>query len=213
MWLRGRLQLFRQQAEAAGELAVSALAAALGATRPQDQEAVIREAIARLTRVAERYVGNREDALDCAQEALIQSIRNFERFEGRAQVTSWMHRIAVNCALTHLRRQGDREEVPIDDLLPVFDSQDFLDNGFRTNDLSADEILERDDARRQVREAIQCLPETHRAVLILRDIEERPLSEVAELLELTEGAVRVRVHRARSALRQLMAPLLAEGRI
>ena len=212
MWLAGRLQMLWQRAEAAGESALTALAQALGAGRPQDEEAVIREALARMTGVAERYVGDRDDALDCAQEALILAIRKFDQFEGRARVTSWLHRIAVNCALGHLRRQGNREEVPIDDLLPTFDSAGFLDNGFLVNDLSAHEILERDDARRQVMGAIRSLPENHRTVLLMRDIEEMSYREIAEALSLKENAVKVRLHRARSALRQLLAPILAEER-
>lgn len=210
MWLFRSLARVLQKAETEGAAALSELAEALGAAGPGDQERVVREALARMARVAERYVGDRDDSLDCAQEALILAIRKFDQFEGRARVTSWLHRIAVNCALGHLRRQGSREEVAIEDLLPTFDSAGFLDNGFQVNDLSAHELLERDDARRQVMSAIRSLPDNHRTVLLMRDIEEMSYREIAEALSLKENAVKVRLHRARSALRQLLAPILAE---
>lgn len=196
-----------------GAAALSSLAEALGATGPTDHERVVREALSRMTRVAERYVGNRDDALDCAQEALILAVRKFDQFEGRARISSWLHRIAVNCALGYLRRRGNREEVPIDDLLPSFDSSGFLDNGFRVSEMSAHEMLEREDARRQVMTAIRSLPDNHRTVLLMRDIEEMSYREIAEAMSLNENAVKVRLHRARSALRKLMAPIMAEEAI
>ncbi|WP_417518955.1 RNA polymerase sigma factor [Minwuia sp.] len=192
---------------------MAGLAGALGARSPQDHERVVREALSRMARVAERYVGDRDDALDCAQEALILAIRKFDQFEGRAQIGSWLHRIVVNCALAHLRKKTSKAEVPIDALLPTFDADGFQSHPITVADLSAEEMLVRDDARRQVHASIQALPDTHRIVLIMRDIEERSLPDIAETLSVTENAAKVRIHRARSALRRHLEPLLAEGRI
>jgi len=74
-------------------------------------------------------------------------------------------------------------------------------------------LLQRDDAKRQVHASIQALPENHRIILLMRDIEEISISDIAETLSLTKTAARVRIHRARSALRRLLEPLLAQDRI
>lgn len=193
--------------------AVAGLARALGAETPLDYDAVVREALARMVRVAERYVGNRDDAWDCAQEALILAIRKFDQFQGRSQISSWLHRIVVNCALAHLRRRSKRSEVNIDDLLPTFDDQGFAEHPFAPPQASAEDLIERDDARRLVRAAIDVLPETHRTVLLMRDIEEMSMKEIAEALSLTENAIKVRIHRARTALKRQLQPLMTQGRI
>ena len=73
---------------------------------------------------------------------------------------------------------------------------------------TAEEMMESEDARRHVYEAIDELPESYRAVLQLRDIEEYSTSEVAKLLEISESNVKVRLHRARAALKKLLEPIL-----
>ncbi|MEC9344929.1 MAG: RNA polymerase sigma factor [Pseudomonadota bacterium] len=192
---------------------IAPLARALGAESEADYPRVVAEALARMARVAERYVGSRDDAFDCAQEAFINAVNGYAAFEGRAAVTSWMHRITINCALQHCRRGSARREVPIDDLLPQFDTEGIIESSFRVGPDSAEEILQRRDARATVRQAIAQLPDSHRLILLMRDIDEMPMEEVAATLEVTVNAAKVRLHRARSALRRLLEPLLAEGRL
>lgn len=192
---------------------ISGLAAALGAETDADEEQVIREALARMARVAMRYMDGHDAAMDCAQEALIRAVNAFDGFEGRSAVTSWLHRIAVNCALEHLRRSDHRNEVSIDELQPTFDGHGFLNERLIVTEDSADVILQRADARAAVTSAIQALPDSHRTVLLLRDIEEKSIKEVAEELDITQGTAKVRIHRARSALRRLLEPLIAAGQL
>lgn len=192
---------------------INALAAALGAVSEPDQERVARVALTRLAGVAMRYVGSQDEAMDCAQEALIKAVNAFDTFEERSNVSTWMHRIAVNCALEHLRRRGNRKEVSIDALLPSFDDAGFLNENFVVSDDSAEIILQRADARAAVATAIAALPDSHRTVLLLRDIEEMSIGEVADRLDVTPNTAKVRIHRARSALRKHLEPLIAAGEI
>lgn len=212
-WLVPKLIALLQRGDDGSAPTVAGLAHALGATTEQEYEAVIREALSRMVRVAERYVGDRDDAWDCAQEALILAVRKFDQFEGRSQVTTWLHRIVVNCALAHMRRQSSQGAVSIDDLQPQFDDQGLHTHAFTVSPVSADELLQQDDARRQVHESIMALPGNYRSVLLMRDIEEMSISDIAETLSVTENAAKVRIHRARSALRRQLEPLLAEGRL
>jgi RNA polymerase sigma-70 factor (ECF subfamily) len=112
-----------------------------------------------------------------------------------------LHRIVVNSALMKLRERRRKPEESIEDLLPTFAADGH--QASESRDWS-DAVLERKESARIVREAIARLPEQHRAVLVLRDLEERDTAEAAELLGTTPNVVKVRLHRARQALRTLL---------
>jgi RNA polymerase sigma-70 factor (ECF subfamily) len=110
-----------------------------------------------------------------------------------------------------LRTKRRHPEQSIDDLLPKFQADGHRTNpGPRWTD-SAAEISERHETQKLIREKIESLPESYRNVLILRDIEELDTETVAEMLELSPGAVKVRLHRARQALRTLLEPIFGGG--
>lgn len=167
-------------------------------------EEVIRVHGARLLAVARRIVRDDQLAEDCLQNALVQAFLKIGTFEERAALTSWLHRIVVNSALMALRSRKLRGEESLDNLLPAFD-----DNGRRFPQSGPDaptpeELLQRADAREVVERAIDALPDGHRMVLLLRDFEELSIQEVAELMQLTPNAVKIRLHRARAALKTLL---------
>ena len=165
----------------------------------------------RLLKVAQRYVGDGAAAEDCVQEAFLAAFRALDRFEGRSTLATWLHRITVNAALQALRRSGARDEVDIEPLLPTFDADGFLDGPTLTAGTDAETLLARSDAQAQVRAAITKLPEPYRNILVLRDIEGLSIRESAQMLDLTETNAKVRLHRARTALKKLLEPLLLEG--
>jgi RNA polymerase sigma-70 factor (ECF subfamily) len=172
------------------------------------EEAAFAELVAgcggRMLAVARRLVGDAHAAEDVVQEAFLAAFRALPRFEGEARLTTWLHRIVVNAALMRLRSQRRRPEEKLDDLLPHFD-----DTGHRLPDAEphaelADAALARAELRGVVRECIARLPEVHRTVLVLRDIEELDTAEVARLLDVSRECVKTRLHRARQALRTLL---------
>ncbi|WP_299622422.1 RNA polymerase sigma factor [Pelagibius sp.] len=152
----------------------------------------------------------RDDGLadDCVQDALIKALRNIGKFEGRSKLKTWLHRITVNEALMKLRSRKRLEEDLIDPLLPDFDENTCRIEAPWTRRISAEEILSQAERRQLVLSKIGELPESYRIVLMLRDIEELDTAEVAEALGITEGNVKVRLHRARAALKKLLEPLL-----
>jgi RNA polymerase sigma-70 factor (ECF subfamily) len=177
-------------------------------------EAAFRELVLRygprLLSVARRLLGSEEEARDAVQEAFLQAYRSLAGFRGQAQLGTWLHRITTNAALMRLRRQRTRpEETAIEPLLPSF-----LADGHQAEPAvpwvlptaSALDRLERRERSRLVRDAIDQLPAGHRAVLLLRDIDERSTAETASLLGISENAVKIRLHRARQALRGLLDP-------
>jgi len=164
-------------------------------------EAVVRTHGGRLLAVARRFLGNDEDARDAVQDAFIRAYKAIHTFEARAQLYTWLHRILVNTALMKLRERRRRPTESIEDLLP-----NYTTNGHQavaSRDWS-DAVLERKETAAIVREAITRLPDQYREVLVLRDIEEKDTAEAAEILGTTSNVVKVRLHRARQALRTLL---------
>lgn len=164
-------------------------------------EALVRTHGGRLLAVARRMLGNNEDAQDAVQDAFIRAFRSLDSFEERSQLHTWLHRIVVNTALMKLRSQRRRPEESIEDLLPTF-----VEDGHQTSASRewSDAVLERKETSAIVRAAIDRLPDQYRAVLVLRDLEERDTAETAALLGTSSTVVKVRLHRARQALRTLL---------
>jgi RNA polymerase sigma-70 factor (ECF subfamily) len=187
-----------------------ALVARLQAGDDAAYDELVRKHAARMLAVARRLLGESEDAHDAVQEAFASAFRSIGSFHGDARLSTWLHRIVVNAALMKLRTRRRKPEQPLDDLLPKFEP-----DGHRQG---ADEPwqpaqrLESQEVRKLVRDAIDRLPETHRTILVLRDIEELDTEEVAAQLGVNTGIVKTRLHRARQALRTLLDPhLRADG--
>ncbi|HEY7476571.1 MAG TPA: sigma-70 family RNA polymerase sigma factor [Vicinamibacterales bacterium] len=182
------------------------LAAGVRAGDEQAFETLIRTHGGRLLAVARRILGNDDEAREAVHEAFISAFRARQQFQAQSRLSTWLHRIVVNAALQKLRVRKRRAEDAIDDLLPRF-----LPNGDHVERFvdwtePADETVARHETAHRVREAIDKLPESYRTVLLLRDIEGLSTEESADALQTTANAVKIRLHRARMALRTLLAP-------
>jgi len=168
-------------------------------------EAMVRKYGGRMLAVARRFLPVEQDARDAVQEAMISAFKAVHNFAGDAKLSTWLHRIVVNASLMQLRYRRRRAEESIESLLPRFDEDgqwaDETMRFVRDDDLP----LERRDTREMVRKCIDRLPENYRTVLLLRDIEELDTDEVAKILKATTNTVKVRLHRARQALRAILA--------
>jgi RNA polymerase sigma-70 factor, ECF subfamily len=171
-------------------------------------EEMVRLHMPRMLRVARRFLMNEEDARDAVQDAFVSAFRSMGSFEGNAMLATWLHRIVVNASLVKLRTRRRHPEEDIEALLPRFAEDGHQSEASIAWSEPADSAIERAELANQVRVAIEKLPETYRVVLLLRDIEELSPQEVAEMLGITTNAVKVRLHRARQALRTLLDPEL-----
>jgi len=165
----------------------------------------------RLLAVAKRVLRNDDDARDAVQDAFLSAFRGLAAFKGGAKLSTWLHRIVINAALMRVRSRKHRTEQSIDDLLPRFDDEGIWDEALRPSAMSSHELLERRESRALVRSCIDQLPDTYRTVLVMRDIEDLDTEEVAELLDVTPNAVKIRLHRARQALRSLIEHALQQS--
>lgn len=173
-------------------------------------ESIVRHHAPALLATCRRILRNDEDARDAVQETFLSAFRSIGTFEGQARVYTWLHRIAVNACLMKLRSRRSRPEESLEGLLPRF-----LEEGHHVVHPPAwcdraDRLLQRREEREHVRACVDALPESHRLVIVLRDVEEMTTEETARTLGMTEGAVKTRLHRARQALRTLLEARYAD---
>jgi RNA polymerase sigma-70 factor, ECF subfamily len=168
-------------------------------------EHIVRAYSPRLLRVARRFLQSEEDARDAVQDAFVAVFKSIATFGETSALSTWLHRIVINASLMKLRSQRRHPEEDIEPLLPTFS-----DDGHQTADSvpwdTPETAAERAELQSIVRASIAQLPETYRVVLLMRDIEELTTEETAEALGITANAVKVRLHRARQALRGVLDP-------
>lgn len=174
-------------------------------------EKLVQENINWMLTLANGILRDAAKAEDVVQSAFANIYKGLDQFENRASIKTWMHRIVVNEALMVLRKMDRLKEQPLGGLSPEFDS-----NGCRiVTEAVTWETPETELTSQQtliiVRKEIDDLPETYRLVLLLRDIEGIPTAEVAAMLNLSDANVRVRLHRARAALKKRLEPLILRG--
>jgi len=187
----------------------SDLVAALKAGEGAAFEQLVRRYGPALLAVARQILSSDDDAQDAMQDAFLTAFRAIGSFEGKSRLSTWLHRVTVNAALMRLRSRKRKREQSIDELLPQF-----IPDGHRQNpgpawNQTALAGIEQKETQALVRASIDRLPADYRTVLLLRDIQELDTATVAELLGISEGNVKVRLHRARQALRTLLEPHFA----
>jgi RNA polymerase sigma-70 factor (ECF subfamily) len=172
-------------------------------------EAFVRRHGPRMLATARRFARGEDEAEDVVQEAFAQAFKALKSFRADAQISTWLHRIVVNAALMRRRSASRRPETSLDDLLPTFDSDGHHASPIPTMPDDPESLVGRAEVRIKIRRCIDELPESHRTVILLRDIEELDTAETAEILGVSENAVKVRLHRARQALATLFSSALA----
>ena len=143
-----------------------------------------------------RLMGDREAALDCAQEAMLRAFKAFERSASDIYVKAWFLRIAHNVCIDELRRR--KNVISLDSLREEgFDPAD-------TKSLSHYVALDQKERARLLHEAVQQLPDDQRDVLLLRDFQDLSYDEIGDMLSLPLGTVKSRIKRAREKLKRIL---------
>lgn len=131
-----------------------------------------------------------DDADDILQNTFLKAWQNLDSYEGKAKLSTWLYRIAVNESVDFLRRRRKAEIVDVDD-----------DNGV-ANQLMADEYFDGDDAEARLQQAIASLPEVQRVVFTMRYYDETKYSEMSKILGTSEGALKASYHIAVKKIRE-----------
>ena len=186
---------------------------ALRARDPDALDRLVRDQCQRIYGAILRLVRDPDEAGSLVQETFLQALHSLDAFRGQAKVSTWLYGIAMNVTRTYLRKKIQHRRVlserDIDWLQPHFTWRGT--HAERYTDWDPEIMLEKRERAHMVRQAIDRLPERYRVVLVMRDLEELSTAEVAEALSISEGNVRVRLHRARNTIRTLLAPHLDFG--
>ncbi len=165
---------------------------------------------AMIYRVAIRMLGGKEEAEEVQQEALLTVYEKIETFDERSALTTWLYRIVVNAALMRLRARSRAPEISMERPGPPLTEDGRHASEVADWRVSAEDALLQQEALTILRQAIERLPEPYRVAYVLGEIERLPHQEIAKLLELTTGTVKVRLHRARLFLREALAGYFEE---
>jgi RNA polymerase sigma-70 factor (ECF subfamily) len=157
----------------------------------------------RIYRLALSLLHDEQSADGVVQDTFISLIEHIDGFEGRSSLGTWLYRVAYNHCMGRLRRV--RPQVPL-----LEEVEDNLDQPIMPTHLMdwrnlPEALFGSSEAMQQMTLAIQGLAPSLRAVFILRDVEERSTEETAQIMAISPGAVKVRLHRARLALREALA--------
>jgi len=152
----------------------------------------------RIVGVTLRLLKNRDEALEAAQDVFVKAWRALPRFEQRARVATWLHRIALNVCYDRLGQRKRSGEVPLEALM-AGGMEPAADPGFGSDDA----VIDR-QAVREFDAVVADLAETYRVVFVLRQIEGRPYEEIAGALGISVGNAKVRLHRAREMIVQAL---------
>lgn len=185
--------------------AASDLAPLVDRARDGDNRAfdeLVRLTYSDVYRLAVKLTGNEADANDVVQDTYVRAFRHLRRFRGDASFSTWLYRIASNCASSFLSRRGRHR----------YESLTVVED-IAATDLDDDPSLsaEASSLRTTIERALEQLPARLRAVVELRELEDLSHREIAERLGISESATKVRLHRARQTLRRLMPTPGDEG--
>jgi RNA polymerase sigma-70 factor (ECF subfamily) len=160
----------------------------------------------RLYRLALRITRDADAAEDVLQEAFIRSCDRIDEFEGLSSLNTWLHRIVVNSALMHLRRAETNRSAQALDIDAVPASGEDLALADTRSEPGAE--LVSGELRDAIEATVMALPDTLRTAFVLRELEGLSTADTAAALGIGESAVKVRLHRARAALRTALGPYL-----
>ncbi|MCS6948981.1 MAG: sigma-70 family RNA polymerase sigma factor [Armatimonadota bacterium] len=151
--------------------------------------------------VVHGIVQNPEDARDVTQEVFLHVYDALSRFRGGSAFSTWLYRVAVNTAITYVRKERRHARVPLDSLREL-----------RADlDAEPEHQADRAEMQQEVQQTLAQLPEQHRAVLVLRYFQDLSLEEIAQAMNCSVAAVKVRLHRARHSFRRLLTGRFPQG--
>ncbi|HRP64142.1 MAG TPA: sigma-70 family RNA polymerase sigma factor [Phycisphaerales bacterium] len=161
----------------------------------------------RIYAVCYRMLRDVDEASDLTQDSLIKVIEGLDSYDGRSKLSTWMIRIAMNCCLSHLRKQKLRRHGSLDAAGAALEGGAAFGTHWGRSlqgELSGSRRVEQAEARGILHRALMSLEPDARAVLVLRDMQDLDYEQIAEVLETPLGTVKSRLFRARAALRAMI---------
>jgi RNA polymerase sigma-70 factor (ECF subfamily) len=152
--------------------------------------------------LAYRLVSDREDAMDIVQDVFLKAYQALPKFRGESKFSTWIHRVCVNASLDYLRKKQKLPVYSLDEPLSLRESSVTRDVEDESGDVETK--VETRDLSEAVFAALKNLEIDHRVVITLCDIQGYSYQEISDMLGLSIGTVKSRLHRARNAVRKLL---------
>jgi RNA polymerase sigma-70 factor (ECF subfamily) len=168
-------------------------------------EALVEKYRQRVWRLAFNVLRDREEAWDVAQEAFVRAWQALKNFRGQSAFYTWLFRITMNVASDRLRQRGARGRAFGTERI----GEEEMERTMPDTELTPDERAVRVEQRARIDKALATLPEHHRTIIMLSDLEGLSYREIADVLEIPMGTVMSRLHNARKKLRDVLGPMLA----
>jgi RNA polymerase sigma-70 factor (ECF subfamily) len=150
-------------------------------------------------RVAMGFVHEKEDAEDLTQEIFLNAWQSLGKFRGDSQFSTWLHRIAINACLNHARKS---KITIVTRMASLFGQVNSAEPGIPEFSENPEEIIIKKEHSEWLQRALDSLPENQHTAIVLSKYEDLPQKEIAEIMNLTEGAVEALIQRAKKNLRQ-----------
>lgn len=160
-------------------------------------EELVRRYERKIYALAYQYVGNHDDANDIAQDAFINAYKTLTSFRGESSFSTWLYRITINACMNQIRRQIKRNRLILDIAMTPH-----RENPLLFAELSPEDHVEREELRELLRRCIKSLSRGHRLVLLLREVHGLSYNEISYCLGCPLNTVKVKLHRARRALKK-----------
>lgn len=166
----------------------------------------------RVYSLAKRMLRHEQDAEDVTQQAFLSALENLDGFRGEASFSTWLLRIAAHAALKIIRKRKGLNTISLEAATEEQEDYDGVPHPEYIADWrqSPEQLVHQSEIRRLLDEALAKLDEKHRLVFLLRDVEGFSVKETAEVLDLSEANVKVRLLRARLELRELLTHSLGD---
>jgi len=165
-------------------------------------ETLIQSHQKRVYNIALRMTKNHEDAQELAQDAIVRAFTSIGKFRGDSSFSTWLYRITMNVCTDFLRKRNKAVVISMEQGAVANDSQQSIQ--IEEEAPGPDELVEKNQLKKMVRDAMDSLSDEHRQVLILRDIMDLSYKEIADTLNVNEGTIKSRINRARSGLKKII---------
>lgn len=149
-----------------------------------------------------RMMNNIDDTYDLSQETFIKVYKKIYQFDGKSKFSTWLYRIATNTCLDEIRRRKGKDTFSIDQTIELEDGQ-IPSQQVDKNENVEEKILDK-EKKQIIQEALNEMNESHRVILVMRDIKNLSYEEISEILGLSLGTVKSRISRARQALKKVL---------
>ena len=174
-------------------------------------EEIVRKYQTKMFNISYRVTGDYNDAAEVVQDAFVSAYRSIKSFRGKAKFSTWLYTIVVNLSRNRLKQVKSRalkERYSIND--PVDTDNGHMQMEYASSDLSVLDRLEKRDVEQRVQGCINALDGEFREVIVLRDIQGFSYDEIGDMLEIAEGTVKSRLHRARDSIRKCLKKFIGD---